>query len=51
MSFNPDPSKQAQELLFSNKVTKTNHPNIIFNGNTVQKSAKLKQLGLILDEN
>ena len=23
MSFNPDPSKQAQEVLFSNKVTKT----------------------------
>ena len=50
MSFNPDPSKQAQEVLFSNKVTNTNHPNIIFNGNTVQKSANQKQLGLILDE-
>ena len=37
MSFNLDPSKQAQEALFSNKVTKKNHPNIIFNGNTVQK--------------
>ena len=37
MPFNPDPSKQAQEVLFSNKVAKTNHPNIIFNGNTVQK--------------
>ena len=50
MSFNPDPSKQAQEMLFSNKATKTNHPNIIFNGNTVQKSANQKHLGLILDE-
>ena len=40
MSFNPDPSKQAQE----------NHPNIIFNGNTVQKSANQKHLGLILDK-
>ena len=49
MSFNPDPSKQAQEVLFSNKVTKTNHPNIIFNGNTIQKSASQKHLGLILD--
>ena len=37
MPFNLDPSKQAQEVLFSNKVVKTNHPNIIFNGNTVQK--------------
>ena len=50
MSFNPDPSKQAQEVLFSNKVTKANHPNIIFNSNTVQKSANQKHLGLILDE-
>ena len=50
MSFNPDPSKQAQEVLFSNKVTKRNHTNIIFNGNTVQKSANQKHLGLILDE-
>ena len=50
MSFNPDPSKQVQEVLFSNKVTKANHPNIMFNGNTVQKSANQKHLDLILDE-
>ena len=49
MSFNPDPSKQAQKVLFSNKATKTNHPNIKFNGNIVQKSANQKYLGLILD--
>ena len=42
MSFNPDPLKQAQEVLFSNKVTKTNHPNIIFNGNTEQKKCQSK---------
>ena len=29
---------------------KTNHPNIIFTGNTVQISANQKHLGLILDE-
>ena len=50
MSFNLEPSKQAQEVLFSNKVTKKNHPNIIFNGNTLQKSFNKKHLGLILDE-
>ena len=52
MSFNQHPSKQAQEVLFSNKATKTNHPNIIFNGRkkTVEKSANQKHLGLILDE-
>ena len=37
MSLNLDPFKQAQEVLFSNKVRKINHPNIIFNGNTEQK--------------
>ena len=26
MSFNPDPNKQAQELIFSSKVQTTNHP-------------------------
>ena len=50
MSFNLDPLKQTQEVLFSNKVTKTNHPNIICNGNTEQKSANQKRLGLILNE-
>ena len=50
MSFNPDPSKQAKEVLFSNKAAKKNHPNIIFNGSTVQNSANQKLLGLILDE-
>ena len=51
MSFNQDPSKQAQEVLLPNNVTKTNHPNIIFNGSTIQRSANQKHLGLILDEN
>ena len=46
----PHHLKQAQEVLFSNKVTKTNHPNIIFNGNLVQESANRKHLGLILEE-
>ena len=48
--FNPDPSKQAQEVSFSNKGTTTNQPNIIFNGNTVQNSGNQKHLSLILDE-
>ena len=50
MSLNSDHSKQAQEVLFSNKVTKRKHPNIIFNDNAVQKSANQKHLVLILDE-
>ena len=31
MSFNPDPSKQAQEVIFSRKCTKEDHPLINFN--------------------
>ena len=50
MSFNPDPLKQVQEVLFSIKATKTNHPNIALYGNTVQTSANQEHLGLILDE-
>ena len=37
-------------MLFSHKATKTNHPNILFNRNTVQNSANEKHLGIILDE-
>ena len=31
MNFNPDPSKQAQEVTFSRKILKTCHPFIYFN--------------------
>ena len=26
MNFNPDPNKQAQEVIFSRLINKTNHP-------------------------
>ena len=50
MLFKPDPSKQAREMLYSKKATKTDHPRVIFNGNKVQSSANQKHLGLVLDE-
>ena len=31
MNFNPDPSKQAQEVIFSRKLQKTNHNQVYFN--------------------
>ena len=37
MSFNPDPLKQAQEVIFSWKRNKLYHPDIIFNSNPVKK--------------
>ena len=35
MNFNPDPTKQAQELSFSRKVQMINHPPLFFNQNVV----------------
>ena len=49
MSFNPDPNKQAQELIFSRKVQTTNHPSLFFNENVVPKTTLQKHLGMFLD--
>ena len=35
MSFNPDPNKQAQEVLFSRKIPESSQPSLIFNNNIV----------------
>ena len=50
MSFNPDISKQAQEVIFSRKLKKTPHPPLMFNSNLVNKASSQKHLGIILDE-
>ena len=49
MEFNPDPTKQATEVLFSCKKSSPNHPQLIFNGISVAKVKDQKHLGLILD--
>ena len=49
MSFNPDPTKQAQELIFSRKVQTTNPPPLFFNENIVLKTTLQKHVGLFLD--
>ena len=48
MEFNPDPTKQATEVLFSCKKSKVDHPPIHFNGNPVLRIEEQKHLGLIL---
>ena len=48
MSFNPDVSKQATELIFSHKRSRIHHPNLIFNGMVVSRASEHKHLGLIL---
>ena len=50
MSFNPEPSKQAQEVIFSRKIKKPIHPVLIFNNNQVIQTPYQKHLGLFLDE-
>ena len=35
--FNPDPSKQAQEVIFGRKTKKEYHPPLAFNSNNVRK--------------
>ena len=49
MEFNPDPTKQATEVLFSCKKSNPNHPQPLFNGIAVAKVNDQKHLGLILD--
>ena len=49
LEFNPDPTKQANEILFSYKKSSTNHPQLLFNGTAVVKVNEQKHLGLILE--
>ena len=49
MSFNPDPTKPAEEILFSHKRQPKNHPPLYFNGVEVKRVNEHKHLGLTLD--
>ena len=52
MSFNPDPKKQAQKVIFSRKSKIILHPPIVFNNNNsnnVMQTVSQKHLGIILD--
>ena len=44
MSFNPDPSKQAQEVIFSRKCQNPNHDSIHYNHNLVNQVPSQKHL-------
>ena len=50
ISFNPDPTKQAQEVIFSRKMISPSHPLIKLNNLPVQNASSQKHLGMILDE-
>ena len=49
MSFNPDPNKPAQEVIFSRKLKKFCHLSLRFNNNNVSQASSQKHLGLTLD--
>ena len=48
MTFNPDRSKHAQEIIFSRKLKKAPHPPLLFNNNVSQVNFQI-HLGIILD--
>ena len=49
MSFNQDPTNQAQEVIFSCKIKKALHTPLTFNNINVKQTTFQKHLGLILD--
>ena len=50
MPFNPDISKQAQEVIFSRKTVKASHLGVFFNDIPVARCSTHKHLGMYLDE-
>ena len=50
MSFNPDLSKQAKEVIFSRKASRIDNPVVTFNNSPVARIPCQKHLGLYLDE-
>ena len=50
MNFNPDVSKQSQDVIFSRKTFKVSHPSITFNTVPVARTACQKHHGLHLNE-
>ena len=51
MDFNPDPTKQPHEVIFSRITKEVCHPPLVFNNTNVSQSSSQKHLGVILDSN
>ena len=49
MSFNSEPSKQAQELIFTRKLQEKDYPQLYFNDSSVKETCTQKHLGMLLD--
>ena len=50
MIFNPDLTKQAQEVIFSRKLNKPDHLNLLFNNSQVIQTESQKHFCLISDK-
>ena len=48
--FNPELTKPAQESIFSKKKGDSAHPNILFDGMSVERASHQDHLGIYLDE-
>ena len=49
MRFNPDPRKQAQEVIFSRRINNIDHSLLYFNENLTKSSSTHKHLGMVLE--
>ena len=49
ISFNQDPIKQTQEIIFSRKTSNRNHSGLMFNNNVVNLTSIHKHLGMMID--
>ena len=49
MGFNPDPSKQAQEVIFSRKLKNVSHPPLVFNNANFSSCKSKRHLGILSD--
>ena len=49
MSFNPDPSKQTQEIIFSRKKMNSSHRSAYFNNISLSSTLVHKHIGMLLD--
>ena len=49
IELNPDPFKQAHEVLFSRKIKSQNHPCLHFDNNPINKTPLQKHLRMYLD--
>ena len=51
LNFNPDPNKQAQEIIFTRKKTTSLHPVVYFDNRPVKSTLIHKHLGMMRDSN